>query len=223
MDSFVSFLKKFFGVVIRPQTYLNLAYLGLAFPLGLFYFIFFITGFSLGLPLTILWVGFFILAFVFAAAWLLTLFERQMAIWMLRVEIPPVAKPMPETSSVWERFKAYLGNPVTWKGLLYLILKFPLGTITFIIWTTCLALSFGLLASPFIYPYVVINLFDWQIQSLPAALIAFVAGLIVLPASLHLLNATAYLWGLYNRSMLGLTQQAPAAPAPVQPVEAGAQ
>ena len=35
----MSALKYFFGVVARPQTWLDYVYLWLAFPLGLFYFV----------------------------------------------------------------------------------------------------------------------------------------------------------------------------------------
>src|SRR5438309_5628057 len=48
---------RFFGVVILPQTYLNLTYLLLAFPLGTAYFILLVTGFSLGLGLMVTLVG----------------------------------------------------------------------------------------------------------------------------------------------------------------------
>ena len=41
------FLAKFFGVAIRGQTYLNLIYLSLSFPLGLVYFIVLVVGFAL--------------------------------------------------------------------------------------------------------------------------------------------------------------------------------
>ena len=37
----------FFGVIVDPQSYLNIVYLLVAFPLGTFYFVFLITGLSL--------------------------------------------------------------------------------------------------------------------------------------------------------------------------------
>jgi hypothetical protein len=53
--------ERFFGVILRGQTYLNALYVFLAFPLGLFYFIFLVTGLSLGVGLAILWIGLIIL------------------------------------------------------------------------------------------------------------------------------------------------------------------
>jgi len=40
---------QFFGVAAREGTYLNIIYLLLAFPLGCAYFVFLVTGLSLGL------------------------------------------------------------------------------------------------------------------------------------------------------------------------------
>ena len=44
MDTTSTALGRYFGVIVRGQTYLNLVYLALAFPLGLFYFVFLVTG-----------------------------------------------------------------------------------------------------------------------------------------------------------------------------------
>jgi len=56
MNETTDIVKKFFGVVAREGTYLNIIYLLLAFPLGTAYFIFLVTGLSLGLSLPF-WVG----------------------------------------------------------------------------------------------------------------------------------------------------------------------
>jgi hypothetical protein len=83
MTTFTDYQKKFFGVIVKLETYLGLIYLFLAFPLGLSYFIFLVTGLSLGISLLIIWVGLLILLLVFAAVWGLSAFERLMAIWFL--------------------------------------------------------------------------------------------------------------------------------------------
>ena len=64
-------LARFFGVVARRESWLNLLYLALAFPLGLFYFIFLIVCLSVGISLVIIWVGIFILG--------LTRFQKRLA------------------------------------------------------------------------------------------------------------------------------------------------
>ena len=52
----------FLGVLIDPQSYVNILYLLLSFPLGIAYFVFLVTGISLGFGLLIIWVGVPILA-----------------------------------------------------------------------------------------------------------------------------------------------------------------
>ena len=48
----------FFGVIAEPQSYINILYLLLAFPLGIAYFVFLVTGISVGAGLIIIWVVF---------------------------------------------------------------------------------------------------------------------------------------------------------------------
>lgn len=69
----------FFGVPFQPQTYLNLLYLLLAFPLGLAYFIFAAVGLSLGVGLAVLVVGIPILLLVVLSALGIAAFELWLA------------------------------------------------------------------------------------------------------------------------------------------------
>lgn len=87
MNETTDIVKKFFGVVTRERTYLNIIYLLLAFPLRTAYFVFLVTGLSLGLSLPF-WVGILILLFMIIAWWGLVVFERQLAIWLLHVDFP---------------------------------------------------------------------------------------------------------------------------------------
>jgi len=57
MNETTDIVKQFFGVVAREGTYLNIIYLLLAFPLGTAYFVFLVTGLSLGLGLSITLLG----------------------------------------------------------------------------------------------------------------------------------------------------------------------
>ena len=196
-------LERLYGVFLKPQTYLNLLYLFLAFPLGLAYFIFLVTGLSLGVGLLILWVGLFILAGVLAFCWPLTLFERQMAISLLKVEIPLEVHHQDPARTVFQQVKNHLSNPVTWKGIAYLFLKFPIGLASFVITTTLCALSLGLVLAPLAYPWVHINIGSWEINSMPAAAIACVLGLIIAPLSLHVFNLVADWSGKLAIVMLG--------------------
>lgn len=215
MDSQSNTLVKFFAVVARGQTYLNMLYLLLSFPLGIFYFVFLVTGFSAGIPLIIVWVGLLLLALVLAAWQGFILFERKMAIAMLGEDIPPVQLADLSGKTTWQKFGAWFKNPVTWKGLVFLLAKFPLGIASFVILVTFGALSLALLAAPFIYRQLplVVN-WGWNntfvIDTLNKAVLASLAGVVMLFVSLHIFNGVAWLWAKFAHLMLGSSQPLPA-------------
>ena len=201
------------GVPFRGSTYLNLIYLMLAFPLGLFYFIFLVVGFALGFGLLIIWVGLPVLLLVFLGWWSFAAFERQMAILMLREEIPPMspnslAGQERRDESLWSRVIAHLTNPVTWTSLLYLFLKFPLGILSFVMAVTLLAVTAVFLTAPVSFWFVQPEIWFtwnqvWRIDTLGDAIIAFLVGLPLLLVSLHILNGFAWISGKFARVLLG--------------------
>jgi len=206
MNEATGFLKRYFGVVAHEETYLNLIYLLLAFPLGTVYFVFLVTGISVGIGTAIIWIGIPILLAVFAASWGLAMFERLLAEVLLREDIPPMSREEDAETSAWERLKAHLGNRVTWTSLVYLFLKFPIATLFFTIAVTVVATSVTMIIAPFIY-----KLWDfpswwgvWRIDTLGEALIATVLGLVIVgPISLHITNFLAWVSGTFARVMLG--------------------
>src|SRR5581483_3357929 len=129
-------LRRFAGAPFRLRTYTNLLYLLLAFPLGLAYFIFLAVGLTAGFGLTIVWIGLPILALVFAGSWAFAAFERQAAILLLGADVPPMTPetlppPSLDTRTAWQRAGDFFANPVTWKGMGFLLLKLPLGLVSF--------------------------------------------------------------------------------------------
>ncbi len=195
-------IQDFLSVVIRGQTYLNILYLLLSFPLGLFYFIFLVTGLSVGLGLVIIWVGLPILLIVMLAWWAMARFERRLAQSLLRQSMPPI-QPRPSVGAgLWSRLKAHLANPLTWKSLVYLFVKFPLGVFSFVLVVALLALMLGLLSAPFIYPFVSIGLGSWKVLTFSQALLAAFVGAGIGILSLHALNWLAYISGRFAAIML---------------------
>ena len=216
----------------RPT--LNLLYLLLSFPLGIFYFVFLVTGISLGIGLAIVWVGLIILVGVFAAWYAFTAFERGMAIGMLREDILPMSQQDLSGLTLWKKFTATLANPVTWKGLAYLLAKFPLGIISFVVLVTLLSVSAAFLTMPFYYTYVNPEITLWGdstlypmllVDTLGEAMLGSMVGVILTLVSLHILNGLAWVSGKFAKVMLGNYSPAPAAPVasletvkPVEPV-----
>ena len=202
----VSKKRGFFGVVAEPRSYLNIVYLLLAFPLGTFYFVFLVTGLSLGFGLIITLVGIPILLLVLSGSWVLCRFERQVAITLLNEDIP-LSVSRPASGGLWSRVKALLKDRVTWTGVLYLFLKFPLGIVTFTIAVTLIAVTVGLLAAPtYMWTSDPLVWGSWSFDPFPWSWILTIIGIPMVFISLHLLNATAVVFGRMTRVMLGKLQ-----------------
>ena len=193
----------FFGAIVDPQSYLNIVYLLLALPLGILYFSFLVTGLSLGAGLLITLAGIPILLFVLAGSSVLCKLERVLAVRLLKLDIP--TRPGKAVSGgLWSRTKALLSDRLTWKGMLYLLFKFPIGVATFAIAVTLLALSIGFVfapaymwaSEPLVWGGLVLSPYPWA-----WALTAI--GIPLVFVSLRVLNAMATGLGDMTRAMLG--------------------
>ena len=211
----------FFGVVAEPQSYINILYLLLSFPLGISYFVFLVTGISLGFGLVIIWVGVPILVLVLAGSWALCQLERLLAIGLLKEDIPVMARRDGSSEqhedgrsslgpgerlfiAAWRRLKAHLADRLTWTGMLYLFLKFPLGIASSSSWCSWSLSPLRSWAPPF-YFWVDdgIDMGIWQVDTLWEALILTVIGIPAAFISLHIMNGAAFLSGRLARVMLG--------------------
>lgn len=200
---------RFLGALFEPQTYRNLLYLLLAFPLGLAYFVFLVTGLSLGVGLLITLLGLPILALVLAAGWGLAAFERRLAGVLLGAHIPAPALPAPTGDDLWARLKAHLHNPLTWTSLAYLVVKFPLGLVSFVVMVTLLALTAVLIAAPFLYRLVPLTVgvtsygSPLYVVTLGQALTCALVGVMLGIGTLYLGNGLAAVYRRLAESMLG--------------------
>lgn len=202
-----------FGILAWPRTYLNLIYLLIGFPLGLAYFVFYVVGGSLGAGLSILGIGLVILFLLILAAWALSLFERVLANALLGAEVPSPGHTATEEGG-WTWVKSVLGNPVTWKGLVFQLLKFPLGLASWIVTIVVLAVVGGFIAAPLVVQLGgTIQIDPWFVADTQReAWIATALGLAAVIPALHLLNGLAYVWALFARVMLGRRQPRESAP-----------
>ena len=205
------------GVIVNPQSYLNIIYLLLGLPLGIAYFVFVVTGISVGSGLLVIWVGVPILAFVLLGSWAICQFERLLVNTLLKEEIPRIDRVdtsrQPESSlgaeerlfiGAWRRLKAHLSDRLTWTGILYLLLKGPIGTGSFVMAVVLISVTGSLLGAPAYY-WVDdgIDFGIWQIDELWEALILTIIGVPAVFVSLNLMNVTAFLSGKLARVMLG--------------------
>src|SRR5215831_8621148 len=101
-----------FHILWEKQTYLNLLYLLVSFPLGICYIVFLFFGLFSLLNQTTVIIGVPVLLLVIFIWWRLARFERNLAIRWLHVEIGPMGPPSKEGLNRWERFRAHLTNAV---------------------------------------------------------------------------------------------------------------
>lgn len=196
----------FVNVAFRKQTYLNILYLLFTFPLGTAYFIFLVSSISVGFSLLVAWIGIPILILVFLSWWEIASFERQLAIWLLGVEIPPMSLEKTPGKNILEKGLARIKNPVTWKALLFLCLKFPLGILSLIVTVFLMSLTGAMLLSPLSYHSEHISFVIFNMDTPDKAIETFVLGVLVGFASLHTMNYLAKVAGIFAVLMLGVSK-----------------
>ncbi len=200
----------FFKVITQSQTYLNMFYLFLSFPLGIFYFVFLVTGLSLGIGLAITLFG---IPILFGTLFLWRVFaclECQLTKIMLGIDIPSI--PIKQSKGIWKKTQAYLSDSFTWKSLAYLFIKFPLGIISFVVLVTLLSVSLSLMATPILYYLTKTGILQGIFCIVPnnicfinsyfTAIIVAIIGVFLSFIFLHALNGLARIFGLLTKSML---------------------
>ncbi len=213
----------FFDVIARPRTWRSIGYLLLAFPLGIFYFVFLVTGLSLGFGLFITLLGIPVLVGVLATSYGLGEFERVTTNLLLETDIEP-ARRLDVAGGLWPKVKALVGSSEVWKRIVYLFSEFPFGIVSFVM-VTVTASMFALVISPFVYErswwFEGTEWFGnlWVIDTLGESIIVAVLGVLVGFALLHVLNGMARVWGEFAKLMLGPGYRAPAAEQQPRPLQ----
>ncbi|HEY0757299.1 MAG TPA: ATP-binding protein [Ktedonobacteraceae bacterium] len=204
-------------IILRKQSYKNILYLLLSFFLGLGYFIVLVVGISVGVGTLVVWLGVPILFVMVLLWWQLATFERYLAIRLLQVEIAPMAMSAFKGTSFWQGFQARLGNPMTWKALAYLLLKFPLGSCCFVFALVLPILSFvlclvglilGLLSVSFYALILAVLDTPNPRQRLQSYLLLAMSAFGMNILTFYLLNGLAYLQGQIARALLGMSDTA---------------
>jgi hypothetical protein len=211
-DGFGAALRQFFGVPFRQQTYRNLAYLALAFPLGLAYFVGVTTGLSTGFGLLVTLIGVPLLVLTVAATTALAGFEAKLATWLLGVETtPPEAlddlgsADLRTLDGLVEATRRLLSEPTTWTGLLLVLLKLVFGVVAFVALVTAGSVAGTFLTMPLFYDAgtVTYTVGPYVVDTLGEALAGSVLGVLALLVSIHVLNGLARFGGFTTVVLLG--------------------
>ncbi len=205
----------FFRVIADSQTYLNMLYLLVSFPLGIIYFTVLVTGLSLGFGLIITWFGIPILLGMMFLWRAFAMFERKAAINILNIDIPfktkKEKKKKKEENKFWNRLKKNFKDDYTWRSLGYLLVKFPLGIFSFVVLVTLISVALSFIVTPLFYYFDQAGLLAMNfcinnsfcfINSYFGAAIYSILGILLLFAFLHVLNGLTRVSGLFAKVML---------------------
>lgn len=206
------------GVAAEGQTYKNLLYLFLAFPLGMLYFVFLTTGFALGVGLSMVVIGLGILLVMLVGVRALGAFERKLANGLLGTEIRPPADIEPEEDGLVAIGKAYVSASSTWRQFGFLFLKFFTGILSFVLLTVFIGVAVDLVLAP-VFPEgaLGVQINNWtvaeSVETTAEQALAVLAGVVIGFVGLHLLNAFARVNASIASSLLGAEDSKTAPPA----------
>lgn len=197
-------LRGIFAPVVWRRSYANILYLLVGFPLGMAYFIVYVTGFALGIGLLILGVGLLILAVLVLLARPLAALERALAVHLLGVPVvPPRTEPF-SSDDPWRWIRGVYSSGATWKGLLFLILKFPLGLFSWMAVVVGLSVVGAFVVAPIAVALGAhASIGFWSPATPGEALLLVPVGLVGYVVAIHLFNALAWAWGRLARLLLG--------------------
>lgn len=190
------------------QTYKNLLYLFLAFPLGMVYYVILTVGFALGLGLSVLLVGLGILLATAIGLRLIAAFERRLANALLDVTIPQPNDVRATDEGTVDTARAYFGASSTWRGLGFVALKFWIGLLSFVLLVTFVGAAVELLLLP-LFPEGVfsVTVAGWEVaqsfETTTQRAAAVPAGAVLGLLGLHVLNAFARANASIASSLLG--------------------
>jgi len=141
----------------KSTTAGNIAFLLLSFPLGLIFFLVTVIGFTLGVSTLILWIGLPILFATLVLVRGMAIIERRMVANLLHVSFPDQLHyhDMPQRGFL-KKFGNVLRDPLTWTSMIYMIVKLPLGIISFTLALVLPIVSLALTLLPLVY---LVNLF----------------------------------------------------------------
>ena len=213
----------FLAVAADGQTYRNLGYLLLAFPLGVASFLFLAVGFALGTALFVTLVGFPVLLATIAGSWRLVALEGRMASALLgepvrpsperptlpglRATIASVRHDRAALAALAAGVGARLADPTTARGLIFLAAKLPLGLVSLATVVAAYGTALVLLLAPLTFRFEVLApaVGPVRVDSVEEATVGFVVAPVAMLVAMHVSNALAVAHARFARLMLAPT------------------
>ena len=196
----------FVSVLWRARAWKALLFSLIALPAGVVYFVLLAVGIGLSIGLLIVVVGLFLAFGVVHLVHRLADFEARTANLLVDAAIPVPSFPQID-GSFWQILRGFVTLPETWVRLAYLLLKLPLGIVSFAVATTGLGFLASV-ATPLFYTqswWVVgdwAGELGWDVDTLGGAVLQAVVGLAVFLLLMHVILAIGRFWVWLARAML---------------------
>lgn len=209
-DTTTSLVTGFLAAPFRLRTYRRLAYLLLAFPLGLAYFVGLTVGGSLGLGLAVTWVGIPILLGTLLAATAVAGLEAKLASRLLGYDVAvPAAfrtRLRRDDEGYLDALRRFLARPTTWTSVGLAFARFAFGLVAFCVTVTAGALLVTLLAAPFVYddPATTMQVGEYVVDTLPEAVAVAGLGVVWLFVAANLIDLLAGVGGRLTQAFLAV-------------------
>jgi uncharacterized membrane protein len=201
----------FFSVFSDPRAYTSLFFMLLSLATGIIYFTLAVTGLSLSLGLAVLVIGVpFFLVFV-ALTRVISLAEGRLIEAMTGERMPRRPVHPNNAGTFWVRIGEMLKDRRTWTTLAYLVLMLPLGVMYFVVAVVGLSLSLAFIFAPLAdfagrYEWFGIpsdvHMYPGWLDSLWAAPLLMLAGVLMLTLLMHLARGTGRLHALLAKTLL---------------------
>jgi len=202
-----SLLSRFFGVLADPRAWGALLYLLLSLWIGIVYFTWAVVGISLSVGLLVLIVGLPLLALFLLSIRGIAFIEGRLVEALLGVRMPRRRMFLDDTTGFWNKIKNLFTQRITWTALVYCILKLGLGIVYTVVFGFLLGLSVYLIALPITVwglqmpAYVILGdteylATNWSIPFF------FILGVLLLPATMHLVSLVGKGHGALAKLML---------------------
>jgi hypothetical protein len=193
-------LRRFFGVVARPRSYRNTAYLLIGLPLGTVWFTVLVT--ALAASVSLLVVALLGIPLLLATWYLVRAcanVERRVTAALVDEDLPSARIASGFRGNLWLRLRSMSRERARWRELGYLLLRFPVGVATFAVAVTAVATPAIAAYTPIHARYVDDSFGDWfwstELEQFaarsPWSWLLVPLGLITLITAFHLLNALA--------------------------------
>ena len=211
-----STIDRFFGVVVEPDSYRNIAYLLLGLPLGTVWFAALVTGVSVAASmLVVALIGIPALLGMWYVTRAFANVERGLANVLLHENLSYAPVESRHHGNVWVRLRAMSRDRARWREIGYLLLRLPAGVATFTAATVALSTPLWLIWAPFHARIVDDTPFgSWfgaseleDITTSPWATLLVPLGMVLLVAAFHVLNALAQACGRWTTSALTMEDE----------------